>query len=176
MGRRFFTEQMRRFCREYMVSANGKEAAINAGYSPKGAKVRACKLLKREDVQEYLSELREKAEARKIAEHKECCEVLSEIIRARMIQALDDAGQLSVAGLERLAITPALQEFTIEDDGKMKVKLRDPVKAIARLSKMRGYDVPLKAETKEETVVRYQMVDAEEMENEDAEEEEEEEE
>ena len=57
------TEKQRRFCEEFMVDGNGSQAAVRAGYSPKGAKERAAVLLKDEVVQGYLEELRSRLTA-----------------------------------------------------------------------------------------------------------------
>jgi phage terminase small subunit len=51
------------FIKEYMKDMNGTQAAIRAGYSEKGAKVQACNLLKRPDVQEELRKLFDKLNA-----------------------------------------------------------------------------------------------------------------
>lgn len=43
-----------RFCLEYLVDCNGKQAAIRAGYAPLNAEVTASQLLRKPKVSEYL--------------------------------------------------------------------------------------------------------------------------
>lgn len=52
------TEQRRRLVDEYIKlrCSNQRQAAINAGYSPKSAQQQACEILKDPDVQAYLQE------------------------------------------------------------------------------------------------------------------------
>lgn len=56
--------QRERFCEEYVIDLDAKHAAIRAGYAPRGASVRACKLMKRADVQERIQRLLEERRAR----------------------------------------------------------------------------------------------------------------
>lgn len=61
------TEQQRLFASEFVKRrcryGTGKEAAIAAGYSERTASAIASNLLRREDVQEYISELKAHIEA-----------------------------------------------------------------------------------------------------------------
>lgn len=49
-----------RFCDEYLIDLNGKQAAIRAGYTPKTAEVQASRLLSYAKVKEYLSKSKER--------------------------------------------------------------------------------------------------------------------
>lgn len=49
--------QMRRFAEAVAAGMSGKDAAVEAGYSPSSAKNRAYKLLQRPDVRVYIAEL-----------------------------------------------------------------------------------------------------------------------
>ena len=51
-------DKQKKFCREYMIDFNGKQAAIRAGYSEKTADVKASQLLRIVKVQTFLSELK----------------------------------------------------------------------------------------------------------------------
>lgn len=53
------TDKQKRFCEEYVVDLNGTQAAIRAGYSEKGARVNAAKLLTKTNIQERISRLKE---------------------------------------------------------------------------------------------------------------------
>ncbi len=48
-----------RFCREYLVDLNATQASIRAGYSEKTARVQACQLLTKPNVQARIAELQE---------------------------------------------------------------------------------------------------------------------
>lgn len=48
------TEKQALFCEEYLIDLNGKQAAIRAGYAPKGAEVTASKLLTHAKVSAYI--------------------------------------------------------------------------------------------------------------------------
>lgn len=52
-------ERAERFCQEYVVDLNGTQAAIRAGYAPKGAHVQASRLLNVPKVAARVEELRQ---------------------------------------------------------------------------------------------------------------------
>ena len=52
--------RQKRFVEEYLRLGNGKEAAVAAGYSPKGAEQQASRLLAMPEVQAYRRELEQK--------------------------------------------------------------------------------------------------------------------
>ena len=91
------TEKQRRFCEEYLKSGNATEAYMTAynSESKNAAKIEACRLMKREDIQEYLLKLRkpvEKAIKRKIVNERE---YKKKVIQERLescIERDDDAG------------------------------------------------------------------------------------
>ena len=59
-----FTEKMRRFCEEYVVSLVAKDAALLAGYSKKTAADAGYNLLKRADVAAEIARLQEERRSR----------------------------------------------------------------------------------------------------------------
>ncbi len=54
------TVRQKRFVEEYLKTGIGKEAAINAGYSPRSAEQQASRLLAMPEVQAYRRELEQK--------------------------------------------------------------------------------------------------------------------
>lgn len=56
------TEQRKRFADRYFETLNATQSAIYAGYSELSAKSQASQLLDEEEIQQYLTELREKSE------------------------------------------------------------------------------------------------------------------
>lgn len=73
--------KQRRFCDEYLIDLNGRQAAIRAGYSPKNAARQACKLLKREEIRGYIRRRIEEKESRLIAKQDEVLAYLSGVMR-----------------------------------------------------------------------------------------------
>lgn len=56
------TPKQKRFCREYLIDCNGKQAAIRAGYAPNYACEQACMMLVKPHIAAYLAELTKKQE------------------------------------------------------------------------------------------------------------------
>jgi Phage terminase, small subunit len=69
------------FAREYVVNANGRQAAITAGYSEKTADQQASRLLKNVKVQEYIDSLMNEVEKETIADAEEVLKLLTDIMR-----------------------------------------------------------------------------------------------
>ena len=53
-------DKQKLFCEEYIVDLNGTQAYIRAGYSPKGARTSASRMLSNVNIQEYIIELKAK--------------------------------------------------------------------------------------------------------------------
>lgn len=58
MPKRGLTPKQQRFCEEYLVDLNATQAALRAGYSPKGTKTQASLLLANINIQRQLMRLR----------------------------------------------------------------------------------------------------------------------
>lgn len=137
-----------RFALALFKGMSQKDAAIEAGYSPKSAIVNASRLLTKANIIKRVTELQSKAETDTIMSVTERKEKLSEIARARLsdfIEAGQDGAWINV-GLDNVH-SAALQEVTsrtdYDDDGSKptvitKIKLHDPVKSISELNKMEG--------------------------------------
>lgn len=54
------SDKQERFCEEYLIDMNAKQAAIRAGYSEKTAEVQASRLLSKAKVQKMVQEKRER--------------------------------------------------------------------------------------------------------------------
>lgn len=134
-----------------------KDAAIEAGYKPSRARQTASRLVTNGDIKARLHELQQEVAKGivedKIAATQEIMEVLTEIIRARFNDFVDEDGHLDIAGKDKLK-NAALQELktTRWTGGKDErassitttMKLRDPIAAIQELNKMRGSYAPKK--------------------------------
>jgi len=140
------TQKQETFCINYFQSGNATEAAIIAGYSKKTAVVIASQNLLKLNVIERLQELRDAAASAKIMDVVERKERLSEIARARLTdyvtcgpdRDLVDVGPDSPNTAALSEIT-AKTEFNEDGAGAAvitKVKLHNPMQAIAELNKM----------------------------------------
>ncbi len=93
------TTKQARFVQEYLVDGNGAQAALRAGYGAAGAKVTACRLLTRPNLQRVLH-ARQSADAARLSLRRE--DVL-----AGLLEAVDQARVQSnpmgmIAGLREI--------------------------------------------------------------------------
>ncbi len=88
--------RIRRFCQEYIIDFNGKQAAIRAGYSANGASVTACRLLTNPNVSAAIASLvRTKADELQLTAER----VMTEVARIAFSDArelFDDDGKLKL--------------------------------------------------------------------------------
>lgn len=75
------SEREKRFCELYAGGKSGAEAAREAGYAPKSAKVQSSRLLTKDNVQEHLRLLSSKIEKASIASAEEALETITDILR-----------------------------------------------------------------------------------------------
>lgn len=137
-----------KFCLEYFRTGNSAASAVVAGYSVKAVRQVSSRLLTYANVKMRIAELQAKAESEKVMSVRERKERLSEIGRARVSDFIRCKGGKHQITVEMdSANSAALQEVTSEEikmgRGKespvariTKLKLRDPVSAIAELNKM----------------------------------------
>lgn len=74
-------ERLKIFVDEYLISLNGKEAAIKAGYGANRASSQGVRLLKREDVQAMIKQRMEEKEKALIADQDEILKYLTSVVR-----------------------------------------------------------------------------------------------
>lgn len=75
------TEKQKRFCDEYLVDLNGTQAAIRAGYSPKGMNKRVTRMMANEGIQSYIKARMAEKEAELIADQDEVLKYLTSVLR-----------------------------------------------------------------------------------------------
>lgn len=75
------SEREKRFCELYAGGKSGAEAATQAGYAPKSAKVQASRLLTKANVQQHLRLLSTQIEKASIASATEALETITGILR-----------------------------------------------------------------------------------------------
>jgi len=159
------TERQGAFLRNLVRGMSAAEAAREAGYSARSAAQTASRMLRKDNIQAALATLRERAEAEAIAEHVECCKAATEIIRAHLTAVIESDGTIDISRLPELK--RALKKFRLQvvdlpEGGQRtttEIELHDPLKAIERLAKLRGYDARerhlVEHQGEEEHVVRF---------------------
>ena len=73
--------RQKRFCDEYLIDCNAKQAAIRAGYSPKTAYSIGNENLNKPELKAYIAEQLEKIHSAKIADAEEVLKYLTSVMR-----------------------------------------------------------------------------------------------
>jgi len=149
------TRREREFCLQYVkLRRNSRAAAIAAGYSENSAYMYSAKLLKRDNVKEYIAELYKELEtevkvtvADILLELKRIAffdirKIYDEDGRLKNIQDIDDdtaAGILSIESAEEFG-GYGLDRGKVAD--VRKVKVADKRGALQDMAKMLGYNTP----------------------------------
>lgn len=104
------TAKQRRFCEEYIKSANGTQAAILAGYSESSAKEIASENLTKPNIQQYVKFMQSKIQDKTIADAIEIQRYLTRIIRG---EETEEVLQLDGNGFQKLvAKKPSVADRT----------------------------------------------------------------
>lgn len=75
------TPRQRKFCDEYLIDCNAKQAAIRAGYSPKTAYSIGNENLNKPELKAYIAEQLDKIHSSKIADAEEVMKYLTSVMR-----------------------------------------------------------------------------------------------
>ena len=138
------TAKQEAFCINYFTLRNASQAALVAGYSPHTAPWIAYENLQKPQIARRLAELEAKVESEAIGAVTERKQRLTEIYRATVADFVDENGNLSISGKDKLK-TPAVAEIRTERTVlgiKTTLKLRDPIGAIAEQNKMERIGAP----------------------------------
>ena len=92
--------RQKRFCDEYLIDCNATQAAIQAGYSPKTAKVTGAKMLTNANLKAYIDEQLERIHNEKTADAQEVLEYLTAVMRG---QHTEQTLQLIGDGVQKIA-------------------------------------------------------------------------
>jgi phage terminase small subunit len=138
------------FVDSFMLSFNGKEAAIRAGYAEDSAAVTASRLLKDERVQLLISEKVKESEELSDLQRIDILHRLYAIVRATPFDFLYQNGGTYVLkdlqGIDQLTLQ-TLQDVVVLKDGTIKVTLSNKMKALELLGKYLGmFDERIKIE------------------------------
>ena len=113
------SERQKKFAEYYAQSGNTVQSAIKAGYSENYANANACKLLDNVRVAEYIRELAEKDQDKRIMTAKERRAVLSDIAREGnnqdRIRAIDTLNKMT-------------GEYVTKIEGSLSAEINNPFK------------------------------------------------
>jgi phage terminase small subunit len=144
------SQKHKRFCDEYIIDLNGKQAAIRAGYSPKRAEVTASEILAKENVKEYIQQRRkvlqkglEITQERVLNEYARIAffdirKVYTDKNSLKAVKDFDDDSAAVVAGIEVFEEFSGYGESREHIGNTMKVKLHNKVAALDALGKHLG--------------------------------------
>ncbi len=140
------TKRQEAFCIKYFETGVVERAAVAAGYSRRSAKDAGSGNLRKPLVMAKLNELRKRAEDEAVIRVVERKRMLSEIARGRITDYLNEAGD--GLAVDRDSVNAgAVAEVSVQtrpgregQEGRVitRLKLHDPVRAIALLNKMEG--------------------------------------
>lgn len=115
------SERQKKFAEYYAQSGNTVQSAIKAGYSENYANANACKLLDNVRVAEYIRELAEKDQDKRIMTAKERRAVLSDIAREGnnqdRIRAIDTLNKMT-------------GEYVTKIEGNLSAEINNPFKEL----------------------------------------------
>lgn len=150
-----------RFCQEYVIDLNATQAAIRAGFNEKTAYSQGCRLLKNVEVQDKIKQMQNNiAETAGITalkilkEHEKIA--FSSIahmhqtwIGRKDFEALTDDQKSSIKSISTKVIK---QNIGTKDDPEIvdveyvKIELYDKQKSLDAITRMLGFDAPIKQE------------------------------
>ena len=109
------TERQLKFCTYYVELANGKQAAIKAGYSERTAEATASRLLRNNKVHDEITRIREKKLKGSIATGQQVMEFFTRVMNG---EEKDQFG-LDISAGDRLRAAQELAKRTIDLDNKL---------------------------------------------------------
>ncbi len=103
------------FCKEYLKSSNGRQAAIAVGYSENGAEVTASGLLRQANVAKRIKELRDRMARPSIATGQEVMEFFTKVMNGEVKDQFGLEASLS----DRTKAAIELARRTVDLDQKL---------------------------------------------------------
>ena len=139
-------EQRKRFADKYFETLNATQSAIYAGYSELSARSKASQLLDEEDVSEYLTKLKEKAEAKHSISQDRWLAELEAVGFSNIQDFISDGNNIKdISKLPELKAKSVLsvKKTVLEFEGGEKVttefKLHDKLNALDKIGRHFGY-------------------------------------
>ena len=142
MKKRTLSKKQENFCLAMLTAKSAREAYMSSyNCTPRDASANASRLLAQPHIAARLQELRDRAATEQVMKRREGLVVLSEIGRSRLTDYLNPDGSIDI----QKAATGGpeieeLQQIVTARGRHVKLKIRDPVKAIERLAKLSGWD------------------------------------
>ena len=134
-------EKQKRFVSEYIIDLNAKQAAIRAGYSPKGAEPQASRLLSNAKIQvEIAKAMEDRGKRTGITQDRVLAE-LSAIAFAKATDyvEVDDDGSAKIKPTAELTEEQKKAIASIKEGANgIEIKLTDKTKALEMLSRHLG--------------------------------------
>ena len=135
------SDRQQRFVVAYLKSGNGNAAVREAGYSPHRADVTAAKLKKDVKVSAVIAAARKELFKSRIPSLEEAMATLGDIMRGRVGNFITPGGEIDLGKVRDAGPEVASVDRTVGDEvSSSKIKLRDPVAAIAQLAKLAGWN------------------------------------
>lgn len=142
------TQKQETFCIKYFELGNGTEAAVIAGYSRKTAEVVASQNLRKLNVMERIKQLRQTVEDKTVTSVLERKQILAEIARGRLTDFMEcgqdgswiniDAEKMNTHAIQAIDTKTEYDQNGAEPTVVTKIRLHNPIQAIAELNKMEG--------------------------------------
>ncbi len=149
------TDKQKHFCQEYIYDWNATRAAIAAGYSEKTAKEQASRLLTNVNVQAYVEEVQKDIEKQCGISRQRVLDEYMKIafnsiahlhntwIDRKEFESLTEDQKACISEIDTKIITRTIDKELVNVE-QIKIKLYDKNKALENISKMMGYDAPIK--------------------------------
>lgn len=109
------TQQQELFCQLYVKTSNGKQSAIEAGYSENGADVTASHLIRRASVAKRIKELKEKLAKPHIASAEDVMKYFSDVMQGK----IKDQFGLEASLSDRTKAAIELAKRTVDIDQRL---------------------------------------------------------
>ena len=110
------TARQKAFCYNYVELNNATQAAVKAGYSPKGAEATGSKLLRNDKVAKKIAELKEEQQSASIATAQEVMEYFTKVMNGE----IKDQFGLEAPLAERTKAAQELAKRTVDWDNRAK--------------------------------------------------------
>lgn len=132
----------KKFIAEYLKDFDGQRAARAAGVGKGVASSWASKRLRDPAVIAALQAEMDAIKSPNVLSLTEALEILSAIARAKLGDYLDLKGNVDIDKLRTYSGSALAELVKDYKEGRVKVKLRDPIMAIERIAKLMGWDKP----------------------------------
>jgi phage terminase small subunit len=161
------TDKQEKFCYEYCLDFNATRAAISAGYSENSARSQASQLLTKLNIQNRIKEMQDNlaqtagiSRLKVLLEHQKLAfssiaHLHNTWIERKEFELLTDIQKECIQEIDTKTQHKTVWEYNEDTEKKdpvdytveyVKIKLYDKQKALDSISKMLGFDAPLKTE------------------------------